>query len=217
MSKLVIHPSERWIFLGKTGSGKTELVKYLLRQVSLKMPVVIIDPKEFWLGPNPTWAAKKDLGSIDRPRLVDSFNSKWHVQCLQPDPDDIEDNRLSRMCFDVLKRGNILLYFDETEDVATAHQVPRHIRRIWKTGRALNVGAWVSTQAPAGIPKIFKSQAEHFITLKVGQEDIDHVAALVHAAPDQVRGLKPYEWLYYNTKLDQAEWNAPIPFKEKKK
>jgi energy-coupling factor transporter ATP-binding protein EcfA2 len=216
MSKLVIDPSERWIILGKTGSGKTEFVKYLLRIVSGKMPVVIVDPKEYWLGRFPKWAEKKEKGSVDKPRLVDTFNPKWHVQCLQPDPDDPDDDRLSQLCSDVLKHGNVLVYFDESEDIATANFVPKHIRRIWKTGRAKGVGAWVSTQAPRGIPRIFKSQAEHFISLKVGQEDIDPVAELLHAADEDVRGLMNFEWLYYNVKMDVAEWNAPVPYKEKK-
>lgn len=213
--KLTIDPSERWIILGKTGSGKSEFSKYLLRQVALKLPVVIIDPKEFWLGKNPQWASGKELGTIDKPRLVDKFNPKWKVQCLQPDADDPDDERLSRLCYDVLKQGNWFLYFDETEDIATAHSVPRHIRRVWKTGRALGVGAWVSTQAPTGIPKIFKSQAEHFVSLKVGEEDIDTVAALVHADKEEVRGLHPYEWFYYNTHMEHAEWNPPVPYKGK--
>jgi DNA helicase HerA-like ATPase len=215
--KLVVDPSERWIIMGKTGSGKSEFAKYLLRIIAEKMPVVIIDPKEFWLGKYPQWEMKRKMpGTIDKPHLIQSFNPKWRVQLLQPDADDPDDERLSRLCYDVLKHGNVFLYFDETEDIATAHTIPRHIRRIWKTGRALGVGAWVSTQAPTGIPKIFKSQAEHFVTLKVGDEDIETVAALLHADREEVRGLKPYEWLYYNTRMDFAERQSPVPYKEKR-
>lgn len=213
--RLVIEPSERWIILGKTGSGKSEFAKYLLRIVAQKMPVVIVDPKEFWLGRNPKWAGRREMGTIDKPRLVSTFNPKLRVQCIQPDPDDPEDERLSRLCFDVLKRGNWFLYFDETEDIATAHSVPRHIRRIWKTGRALNVGAWVSTQAPSGIPRIFKSQAEKFVSLKVGDQDIDTVASLLHATEEEVRTLGKYEWLYYDVEMEHAEWNPPVPYKGK--
>lgn len=214
--KLKIDPSERWIIVGKTGSGKTIFAKHLLRHIAGKMPVVIVDPKEYWLGSRPEWASGKELGTVDKPRLINSFNPKWHVQLLQPDADDKEDDRLAKLCREVLKRGNTFIYFDESEDIATAYNVPYYIRRIWKTGRAKGVGAWVSTQAPTGIPKIFKSQAEHFISFKVGVEDADIVANLVHCTEQQIRGLKPFEWLYYNVQMDNGVLNAPIPLKEQK-
>jgi energy-coupling factor transporter ATP-binding protein EcfA2 len=216
--KLIIDPSERWLILGKTGSGKTQFAKYLLRTISQKMPVVIIDPNELWLGKGhggraSDWASRKELGTIDKPHLINSFNPKWRVQCLQPDVDGSEeDPRLERLCYDLLKRGNVFIYFDESEGIATAQRVPAYIRRVWKTGRAHGLGAWVSTQAPTGIPKIFKSQAEHFVTFKVGIEDTEFVANMLHSVEEDVEGLGKYEWLYYNTSMDIAEWNSPIPF-----
>lgn len=221
--EITIDPSERFLILAKTGGGKTIWAKHMLREVSKVMPVVIIDPNELWLGRGKggrpeDWAQKKEVGTIDKPRLINEFNPKWHVQCLQPDVDGSEeDPRLGKLCYDILKRGNIFVYFDESEGIATATHVPRYIRRLWKTGRAHNVGCWVSTQAPKGIPRIFKSQAEHFVVFKVGDEDVDFAAALVHALKEEVAELGRFEWLYYNNKImDYAEWNEPIPYEEKK-
>src|SRR5579872_3043580 len=208
-----IDPSERWIILGKTGSGKSEFVKYMLRIISQKMNVIIIDVNETWLGKGKggdkrDWARGREPGTIDKPHLIDKLHPNHHVQLLQPDVDGEElDERLSNLCFDALKAENYFLYFDESEGIATATHVPLHIRRIWKTGRAHNIGAWVSTQAPKGIPRIFKSQAEHFVTFKVGEEDIDYVAELVHATKEEVRNLGEFEWLYYNTRMEHAEWH----------
>jgi energy-coupling factor transporter ATP-binding protein EcfA2 len=215
--KFHIDPSERWIIIGKTGSGKSEFAKYMLREIAKKYPVVIIDPKEFWMGRSPQFETnRKKPGTIDKPHRVNSFNPKFRVQLLQPDPDDPDDERLARMCKAVLDHGDVFMYFDESEDIATAHAVPYYIRRIWKTGRAKGVGAWVSTQAPTGIPRIFKSQAEHFITFKVGEQDVDTVADLVHADPEEVRKLQKFHYLYYNTDMDSAVHNIPVPYKEKR-
>jgi hypothetical protein len=186
------------------------------------MPVVIIDTNELWLGKGrggkaTDWAGKKEPGSIDKPHLINAFNPKWRVQCLQPDVDGTEqDERLERLCYDLLKVGNHFMYFDESEGIATANQVPRYIRRVWKTGRAHGLGAWVSTQAPTGIPKIFKSQAEKFIAFKVGEEDADVVGNIVHASEEEVKALKQYHWMYYDTTMERAILNPPIPYKEKK-
>jgi energy-coupling factor transporter ATP-binding protein EcfA2 len=220
--KFVIDPSERVIIIGKTGSGKTEWAKYHLRIVAQHMPVVIIDPKEFWLGKHPQWEMeRRKPGSVDKPHLINAFNPKYNVQILQPD-EDSADHRLEKLCYDTIDRLTdgefqcMMLYFDETEDIATAYSIPRYIRRVWKTGRALGLGAWVSTQVPTGIPRIFKSQAEKFITFQVGDEDVGLVASIMHTTSEAVASLGQYEYLYYDNKsMQNAVWMPPVPFKEK--
>lgn len=215
--RLSIKASERWIIIGKTGSGKTEFCKYLLRLVAQKVPVVIVDPKEMWTGAYPHWESNHFApGTIDKPHLVQGFNARFRVQCLQPDEESSGDERLHDMCYDMLKRGNRFLYIDETEGIATANSVPSGLRRIWKTGRAKGIGAWVATQTPTCIPKIFKSQAEHFVAFKVGQEDVELVANIVHVARAEIASLKNYEWIYYNTDMDRGVKQAPIPYKKVK-
>ena len=204
-----IDPSERLILIGKTGSGKSEWAKHLLRQISNSYPVVIIDPKEQWLGRRPIWARGREPGTIDRPHLISKFNPKFRVQCLQPDEED--DDRLSVLCRSVLKQGNTFLFFDETEGIATANHVPSYIRRIWKTGRSHGIGAWAATQVPTGIPKLFKSQAEHFVIFKVGDEDAKLASTLAHVPEEMVRKIPKYHWIYYNTDMDHGELHPPIP------
>ncbi len=220
---ITIDPSERMIIVAKTGAGKTVWAKYMLRIVAQHMPVVIVDPKELWLGrgrggrPEDWEMDKKKPGTIDKPHLINAYNPKWHVQLLQPDVDgEAEDPRLPKLCYDIFKHhGGVFVYFDETEGIATATHVPAYIRKIWKTGRAHNIGAWCATQAPKGIPRIFKSQAEKFVAMRVGEEDIDFTAALVHADKEELRNLGKYEWLFYDTnEMDYAEWQPPVPLEK---
>lgn len=217
---MYIDPSERWLILGKTGSGKTVFAKHLLRDVAKLYPVVIVDPNELWLGKGKgrhthEWATRKEFGTIDKPHLVETFNPKWRVQCIQPDEDDMD--KLEKLCYAVLKKEDMFIYFDETEGIATATHVPKFIRVLWKRGRAHHIGAWASTQVPKGIPRIFKSQAEHFITMKVGDEDAPIAAEIAHVDDKIIRKLKPYEWIYYNHHMDHGEYHPPIPYTEKKK
>jgi energy-coupling factor transporter ATP-binding protein EcfA2 len=214
--KFVVDPHERTCIIGRTGCGKTEWAKYMLREISKSMPVIIIDPKEDWLGQFPVWETKrKEPGTIDKPHLIKEYNEKFHVQVLQPDEED--DDSLEKLCKEVLKLRNRFIYFDETEGLCTANHVPTGIRRIWKTGRSKGIGAWVSTQTPTGIPRIFKSQADKFVTFIVGSEDVDIAAEIGHGTKDDVKLLKRFEFLYYDTKSDAgiAEWQPPVPFKER--
>jgi hypothetical protein len=219
--KLTIDAHERYIILGRTGSGKTEWAKYMLRLISKHMPVVIVDIKEQWLGDYPKWETdRRKPGTVDKPHLVDTFHPKLHVQCIQPDEHGSGDTKLETFCFALLKTRNRFIYFDETEGIATAHMVPAGVRRIWKTGRSKGIGAWVATQTPSGIPRIFKSQADKFVTFQVGEEDIDIAAAIGHAAREEIRGLAPFEYFFYDTKSQDmngvAQWQPPIPFKKKR-
>jgi len=191
----------------------------MLREIVKKVPVIIVDPKEHWLGDNPVWETdRRKPGTIDKPHLVRKYNPKLHVQVFQPDEEE-DEALLNRFCLDVLKFRNRLMYFDETEGICTAYHVPRGIRRIWKTGRAKGIGAWVSTQTPSGIPKIFKSQADKFVSFAVGAEDSKITALIGHAWEEDVKALRDFEYLFYDTKnhdMPIAEWNPPVPFKKKK-
>ncbi len=90
---------------------------------------------------------------------------------------------------------------------------------LWKTGRAKSIGAWVATQTPTGVPKIFKSQADKFVTFRVGSEDADIAALIGYANKQDVASLQDFEYLWYDTKNHEqmiAEWNAPLPWDGKK-
>lgn len=209
--QIVIRPSERVLILGKTGSGKTVFAKHMLSKIEGRMRIVIVDPKEDWLLDASKWAKGRNKGSILAPRLVRKFNPGYLVQCIQPD--EHEDIHFAAFCMSALKMRNTFFYFDETEGIATANFVPFHIRRIWKTGRSLNIGAWVSSQVPSGIPRLFKSQAEKFFVFKVGEEDIDLAAKLAHVSQAEIQALANYEYFYYDSgTMDKGVKMPPVPF-----
>jgi hypothetical protein len=203
------------MIMGKTGSGKTEWERFMLRRISMKMPVCIIDPKMFWLGENPVWASGKNPGTVDHPRLVKWFNPKFWVQVIQPDE---YDSNFAKFLKNILKNKYVYTCFDETDGLCTATQVPENIRKVWKQGRVLKIGASAGSQTYSGIPRVFKSQAEKFILFKVGDEDIRDAAALVHALPEEVANLGDYEYIYYDSSsMDNGIWMPPIDLDEEKK
>lgn len=206
--RIDIKPSERIMIMGKTGSGKTEWEKFMLRRIARKMQVVIVDPKMFWLGDNPVWADGKHPGSVDMPRLVKRFNPKYWVQVVQPDE---YDSSFEKFLKAILKNKYVYTCFDETDGLCTATSVPLGIRKVWKQGRVLKVGASSGSQTYSGIPRIFKSQAEKFVLFKVGDEDIEDASRLVHVSPEEVANLENYEYIYYdNTSMDNGIWMPPI-------
>lgn len=222
--KITIKSSERGILLAKTGAGKTEWAKWLLRQVQKKMPVFIVDIKHFWLGENPIWATGKEFGTVDKPRLVTKFNPKWHVQVLQPSgPADVEASYAA-----ILRQGGVFVYVDETRGLASATQVPPMMARVWTQGRALGVAAWVGSQSARGIPLIFKSQAEKWVILEISKPDLESIEEYVplvgsdemstsQAARHMRAALGDFRSYYYSPEMDEPELMEPVPMKGAKK
>lgn len=221
--KINIDPSHRWLFLGATGTGKSEGAKYFLRKVAGRYPVVIVDPKEFWLGRNPKWAGRREPGTIDKPRLVEKFNEKLGVQCYQPDVPGGDGPLLDEFCYRILdygrKKGGIFVYFDECDGIATANVIPRGLSALWKKGRALEVGAWIGNQTATGIPKIFKSQAETWVVFDVPDPDDRKLIATSTASPHvEVERLPKFHyWYFHRHDLHEAVHMPPLDIKNKHK
>jgi hypothetical protein len=211
--RLIYKVHERWIFGGKTGSGKTQFAKFLLRPVSAKIQVAIVDIKNMWLGESPIWEEdKREPGTIDKPWLVTKFDPKKQVQVIQP----IEyDDTLDKFFKDVLKHKNVHVHIDDTAGLVTATQVPMPINRVWTQGRALKIGASVGAQTYSRIPNIFKSQAEKFVIFKVGRNDAKDFADLCNLEEIDIINLGKYEYVFYdNTEMDTGIWFPPLKLEQ---
>lgn len=213
-----IDPSERLLAIGRTGSGKTEWMKMFLEVVNRSYPLVILDPKALWLGKRPEFE-KKGPGTIWKPRLMQAFDrkiaDKGGVQLFQWD-NDAQPAEIDQLCNDLLeyarKTREIFLDVDECEGIATATKTPRGIKKVWKMGRALGLGAWIGNQRSLGIPEIFKSQAESFTVFDLpGDRDREDAAAYTHTPEIEDMELPDYQYWYFHRKLmKQAVLMPPL-------
>ena len=190
----------RYLFLGKTRSGKSFLARFLLKLARKKgWRVVIVDPKRDWMGRGKERRAyaTKGLGTIDHPRLVTEFHPELGAQIFQP----VEwDARCAAFFTAIMKVGNTIVYFDEITQLVTAAHVPIEFNVLWTQGAALNVGAWCATQRPRNIPLIVKDQAETwFIFRIINIEDRKIIVGYVpiEGMPEVVQYALPYRWFYF--------------------
>ena len=204
--------SERWLFVGKTGSGKSYLARALLREMARRgWPIVIVDPSAFWMGKNPKWE-RNGPGTIEKPRLVTHFNPKLAVQLYVPSIPGWQDPGLDALMADCLTRGKLVLYFDETNGLVSANQFSPWFARVVTQGRKHELAVWAATQRPTRVPEILLSQAENWAIFRViAPQDRKRIAEYTGSKATAQQRLEPFYWFYWNQKDDDATLMAPIP------
>jgi hypothetical protein len=159
--------SDRVVFIGPTGSGKTYLARRLL---SRHQQVVVLDAKH----DNKTWGAWKKnpavqfadtLGKLER--SLNGMRDRGGAILYQPPPEHLRPTNITALdeVFGlVYDRGHTLLYVDDLVLVARNSQgfnrLPYYQDAV-TCGRAKGVGIWSSIQRPARVPLISMTESEH--------------------------------------------------------
>jgi hypothetical protein len=152
-------------FYGRNGSGKTVLLRELLRA---KKNVHLLDTK---ISPN-----YKNGGGLGEEVRGEAIYRKmgpgryvWHT----PPDFNIEygPEKVERYFAEVFKTGNRIIGVDELFDVATTHDTPFSVNRIYTRGREKSISIWAGMQRPIGCPLVSRSEAKHKYLFFLDEED----------------------------------------------
>lgn len=189
-----IKTNERILIVGKTGSGKTYLSKYLTRTASR---LVVLDAKatltDWNLAPWDSTARSKLLsGEPIRTRVLPPLNG------------DITEY-WEAVLSDCYKAGNMSLYIDELYSICPPNQKPLNVLwSMYTRGRELGIGVWSSSQRPAWIPLFALSEAEHFFNFRLQlEEDRKRMAAFM--GTEVLKVISDEHGFYYS----RAAWDRP--------
>lgn len=149
-STFQIRRSERVLFVGRTGSGKTTLADRLIRTLGYR--TVVIDPKHLWEFPGY--------------RLVDRYDPDTYVtrQVFRPVDDDRREWRDTQTFLESVWYGprQTIIYVDELTRLSTPRKTVPILADFIRLGRQLGFGVWTASQRPRDIPTLFLSETEHF-------------------------------------------------------
>jgi hypothetical protein len=120
---------------------------------------------------------------FNRKRLVitDSKNElqEWNVEDFSSSAlrkirngDDIRvravyNNEVGEALNAAYEAGNINVYIDEATSVIRTKENKLALEDIWQRGRSRNVGGWISSQRPSGIPLELISEGNHFFCFRL--------------------------------------------------
>lgn len=150
--------SERALFVGKTGCGKTTLARRLLRHVER---CVVLDPK----------ATLADWG-------LEPWDSETQQRLLAGEPVrtravwDYERGDAAEFWEDVLevcyRAGDVVVYIDELYALTQGGSLDAPVLLALQTrGRELGIGLWMTSQRPRKIPVFCVSESEHFFMFRL--------------------------------------------------
>jgi hypothetical protein len=196
MPQILIKPEQRIITVGKTGSGKTFLMKYLTKTLGRLMvldPKAMIRPEEWRLD----WADGASLRDLARGKdvrmLVRSFdNAEWNMYLTA-----------------AWEAGNVVVYIDELYALVEFGRIapPRILSQLYTQGRERLVGVWGATQRPAWVPLFTLSECDWFFAFRTQlQDDRKRLAELMGEEvlqPIPVQDRHGF-WMY------SIEWDHPF-------
>jgi hypothetical protein len=185
MTEIRIRNSERVAFIGATGSGKTELAKYLIAGLNR---VVVIDPKHTF--------------------QMDGYKVGWKLPLTSGDfrliirPSGGDDPRLAGFLERLFREGSVTIYCDEAATATdTFPETIDALTEISRTGRERHVALWCTMQRPRRVPLALLTETETFFVFAIrSKDDRDYIRG--YTGDEVSTRLPKFQFWYYRTEDD---------------
>lgn len=197
---IAIRSDEHIFIAGRTGSGKTTLARYLLREVRR---LIVCDSK----GTLSNWSTH-EWGRAARRALMNGQDIRIRVV----PPVELADTTdfWNDIFLHAYSAGGVRVYVDELGAIMrNAQNAPHYFNVILSRGREFHVSACTVTQRPASVPLLALSEASHYFCFRLNLRD-DRQRMAQFMGEEVLENIKDkYGFWYFG-----AELNAPQYFKD---
>jgi energy-coupling factor transporter ATP-binding protein EcfA2 len=160
--------------LGPTGTGKTTLMYDMLGVTATPdLPAVVIatKPRDDTVTKYMKRLKHRKVKSWPlTPALKAMYGNKragyvvWPDHSFNTELDDAKHQPIFRAAIrDSYRRGNRILFVDETYALTNDLDLGPDLVRVWTRGRSMGTGLWAGSQKPTHIPLHAYNQAEHLL------------------------------------------------------
>ena len=165
--------SDTVIILGKKGSGKTTLIKFLIETLMKSYKITILDV----LGNFAYLRGKKNINYY----LINPNNTK----------------QIEQIANKIFSEGNQLVVFDEFDTYPYSSMHKDAMYNLFQLGRNRNIGFLLSARRTANISKDLIANATHVFIGSTGYiPDIERLQTYYTFSMSDYLSLKPYQFLY---------------------
>ena len=193
LSSMLPARTDRALFVGMTGSGKTTLARYLLEFRKYRV-VADYKGKIEW----PGYTIHTSLKTLTK--------DKHNALIYKPSyAESVDDDARARFWEWVCRRGNTTIYNDETAATTERNTYPYFLGACLMRGREMGIELWSGTQRPKDIPQIVLSESENVYAFRLRlPQDRERVEALTGIPRQLIAGLSKQRFLFSKQDEDVA-------------
>lgn len=186
-------PTERTVVFGRTGSGKTVFLTWLLSMQRLDArPWIVLD-------------LKRDLYLRGLPRIEPLEFGKlprhpglYYMPVLTTQFDDLDS-----FLYKILSKGNIGLFCDEGASIPQQEPSRRGLKALFSQGRSLRIPILLATQRPAWVNQSILSEGDYYAAFHLSHAPDRKRVGEFMPGYDGTR-LDDYHSRWYDVKQDRS-------------
>lgn len=191
--------SKRTVVLGRTGSGKTIFMRWLLSLMPVEtMPWIVFDYKQAGDFSDIPYTQEISMGALPK---------KPGVYILEPSFSD--DEKVDQYLLDILRHGNTGVLFDE--GAAVPQREPRFLglKTVLSQGRGKRVPVIFGSQRPRHINKSLLSEGDFFARFHLSYDG--DIAAVNEFMPNAAQEpLDDFQSYWYDVGKNRLSILAPV-------
>lgn len=186
---MIIDPKRRGFITGKTQVGKSELAKYIIKQIKNWL---IYDTKHEYEG----GAIVHDMKGLSR-----AFAAGCNRVIFRPDGVYLTEEGFSEVCkFVYYNLKNITFIVDEMQEYCSKHKIPLPLKSIITVGEGKkHIGFIAISQRPQNVHNDILSNISWLISLRILlPEDAKYMAPYMHVNEKDLLSLPKYHYIMFN-------------------